>query len=284
MNLDEFIDNALQEDIGTGDITTLAVCSDKKLGKAKLLIKDTGILAGVPVAQKVFNKVDSSLEIEVFKNDGDTVVPGDIVFEVSGNMASILVSERLVLNFMQRLSGIATMTHQAVKLIKGTKSKILDTRKTTPNMRDLEKYAVRVGGGTNHRMGLYDMVMIKDNHVDMAGGIMEALRSVSEYRDKMGIPDIKTEIEVRNFEELMEVIEYGKADRIMLDNFTPEDLADAVKLIDRRFETEASGGITIANIHEYAETGVDFISMGALTHNFRSLDMSLKILLKGKLL
>lgn len=280
MNLDEIIEKALSEDIGSGDITTDAICREEKRGKAKLLIKDKGILAGVMIAQKIFNRVDPSLDIEIYKNDGDAVVEGDIVFEVSGNVSSILKAERLVLNFMQRLSGIATMTSQMVKAVKGTRARILDTRKTTPNLRELEKYAVRAGGGHNHRMGLYDMVMIKDNHVDMAGGIYKALESVYHHLSETGRKDVKVEIEVRNFEELLEVIEYGKVDRVMLDNFTPEDMADAIKLIKGKVETEASGGINLNNVREYAETGVDYISVGALTHNYRSLDMSLKVVTK----
>ncbi len=280
MTTDEIIEQALQEDIGTGDLTCLAIFKEPKAGKARLLVKEKGILAGLPVAEKIFHRVDPGLEIELFKKDGDPIVENDIVFEVRGNIVSILASERLVLNFMQRLSGIATMTHQVVKQLKGLSVKILDTRKTTPNLRELEKYAVRMGGGENHRMGLYDMVMIKDNHVDMAGGITKAIEAVHEYLSKTGKNDIKVEIEVRNFEELIQVLGFGKVDRIMLDNFTPEDLADAVKLVKGRFETEASGGITLSNVRKYGETGVDFISIGALTHNYKSLDLSLKVVKK----
>jgi nicotinate-nucleotide pyrophosphorylase (carboxylating) len=281
MTLDEIIENALHEDIGEGDITSLSIFTDNTTGKARLLIKDNGILAGVPVAEKVFHKHDPSLELKVFKKDGTKVFPKDVVFEVSGRILSIISAERLVLNFMQRLSGIATATNNIVNLLSDLNTRILDTRKTTPNLRSLEKYAVRVGGGVNHRMGLYDMVLIKDNHVDFAGGIVPAIVAVRNYLSKTGRSGIKIEIEVRNFKELEEVVEYGHVDRILLDNFNPETLAEAVRFIDGRFETEASGGISIQNVRKYAETGVDFISIGALTHNFRSLDMSLKAIVPG---
>jgi nicotinate-nucleotide pyrophosphorylase (carboxylating) len=248
-----------------------------------LKIKDKGVLAGIHVAEKVFQKVDDSLEVWSFKNDGDQVNPGDIVLEVKGNIHSILAAERLVLNFMQRLSGIATYTAKAVAKLKGLKTKVLDTRKTTPNLRELEKYAVRMGGGMNHRMGLYDMMLIKDNHVDFAGGVIPVMIALEKYKNTHKKSSVKVEIEVRNFDELSMVLKYGESlvDRIMLDNFIIEDLADAVKMINGRFETEASGGIQLTNIRKYAESGVDFVSIGALTHDFRSLDMNLKVSLKS---
>ena len=227
------------------------------------------------VAEKIFNKTDPELELTVFIEEGSFIQNDDIVFEVKGRVLSILSAERLVLNFIQRLSGIATETNRIVTQLKGLNTKILDTRKTTPNLRELEKYAVRIGGGYNHRMGLYDMIMIKDNHVDFAGGVIQAIDAVHKYLDKTG-KQLKIEIEVRDFEELYEVILHGKVDRIMLDNFNPDDLHDAIRLIKGEFETEASGGINFSNVRKYAETGVDFISVGSVTHNFRSLDMSLK--------
>lgn len=275
MTVDQIIEHALAEDIGSGDVTTLATIPVEALGKAKLLVKDEGILCGVEIARKVFAKVDPGLEVTIYIYDGSPIKRGDLVFEVSGRAASILQAERLVLNFMQRLSGIATATHNVVSRLEGLNTKILDTRKTTPLLRELEKYAVRTGGGVNHRFGLYDMVMIKDNHVDYAGGIIEAIDRVHEYFRKTGKP-LKVELEVRNFGELQQVLAHGGVDRIMLDNFSVPDMRRAVELIAGRFETEASGGITINNVREYAETGVDFISMGALTHQIVSLDLSLK--------
>ena len=275
LDLDHIIAHAINEDIGDGDHTSLAVIPQETLGKAHLKIKDNGILAGMPVAEKIFQKIDPSLEMTILKKDGEKIRPADIAFEIKGKIQSILSAERLVLNFMQRLSGIATETHRIVEQIRGLETKILDTRKTTPNLRELEKYAVRIGGGNNHRMGLYDMIMIKDNHVDFAGGVVPAIESVHKYLKTTG-RKLKIEIEVRNFEELYEVITHRKVDRIMLDNFSPEDLADAIGIINREFETEASGGINLSNVRQYAETGVDFISIGSVTHNFRSLDMSLK--------
>ncbi|MDP4281280.1 MAG: carboxylating nicotinate-nucleotide diphosphorylase [Bacteroidota bacterium] len=277
LTLDEIIERALAEDLGDGDVTSLSIYSPGMTGKARLLIKDEGILAGIPVAQKVFSRVDPSLQLTLYKKDGDPVKKGDIAFEVEGSVLSILSAERLVLNFMQRLSGIATSTARIVSELKGTKAKVLDTRKTTPNLRELEKYAVRTGGGFNHRFGLFDMVLIKDNHVDMAGGVINAIKAVHRYLEKSGRKGLKIEIEVRNLKELEDVLEYGGIDRIMMDNFTPENLTEAVHRINGRFETEASGGIKQDNIRSYAMTGVDFISVGALTHNFRSLDMSLKV-------
>ena len=280
MNLDEIIENALKEDIGDGDITSIYIIPKNIPGEARLKIKDRGIIAGIPVAEKIFQKVDPSLNVTLFKKDGDRVKPGDIVLEVKGDIHSILAAERLVLNFMQRLSGIATFTFKVVAELKGLNTRVLDTRKTTPNLRELEKYAVRIGGGMNHRMGLFDMMLIKDNHVDFAGGIIPVMISLKMYKTAHKKSPVKVEIEVRNFNELKEVIEYGKefVDRIMLDNFTIEDLTAAVTIINGRFEPEASGGIRLSNIRKYAETGVDFVSVGALTHNFKSLDMNLKVL------
>lgn len=275
MTIDEIIVKALAEDIGDGDHTTLSTMPGNIPGTAKLLVKENGILCGVALAERIFNAVDPTLRMNIFLRDGASITAGDVAFTVTGNKASILTSERLVLNFMQRLSGIATATNRAVRMLDGLTTKILDTRKTTPLLRELEKYAVRTGGGENHRMGLYDMVMIKDNHVDYAGGIVQAIDAVTAYLERTG-KNLKVEIEVRNFNELRQVLDHGNVDRIMLDNFSVEDMKTAVRTIDGRFETEASGGITEKTLRAYAETGVDFISMGALTHRIRSLDMSLK--------
>lgn len=275
MTIDEIIANALAEDIGNGDHSTLSTIPKNKKGSARLLVKQNGILSGMEVAPKVFKKVDDQIIFTPLLKDGDAIQPGDIAFTVEGSSASILMAERLVLNFMQRMSGIATTTSLYVKEIAGLKAKILDTRKTTPLLRELEKLAVRHGGGFNHRFGLYDMVMIKDNHVDFAGGIAKAIDAANEYLKSKQL-DLKIEIEVRNFEELQQVLDNGGVDRIMLDNFNPEKLGEAVMLINGRFETEASGGITLETIREYAATGVDFISVGALTHHIKSLDLSLK--------
>ncbi len=277
MNLDDIIINALSEDIGDGDHTTRSTITASAMGRARLLIKEDGILCGMHVAEKIFSNVDQGLRLTSFLNDGDIIVVGDIAFEVSGKISSILQSERLVLNFMQRLSGIATATNKLVTLIEGFHARILDTRKTTPLLRELEKYAVRKGGGMNHRIGLYDMILIKDNHVDYSGGIVRAIDSVQSYL-KANSKDLKVEIEVRDFSELQQVLDHGRVDRIMLDNFSHADLKKAVKLIGGSFETEASGGINEKNIRDYAATGVDFISVGALTHHIQSLDMSLKAL------
>lgn len=270
-----FIKNALAEDVGDGDHTSLATIPGNTIGKAKLLVKDSGILAGVELALEIFKQVDSNLKVNVFLHDGDAIKPGDIAFEVEGDAKSILTAERLVLNCMQRMSGIATKTNQIVELLKGTKAKVLDTRKTTPGLRYLEKWAVRIGGGVNHRFGLYDMILIKDNHVDYSGGIRQAIENTKAYLQKNN-KQLAIEIEVRNLEELEQVLQTGGADRILLDNFGFADLREAVKRVAGRFITEASGGITIANIRQYAECGVDFISMGALTHSVKSLDLSLK--------
>lgn len=275
MSIEEIIAQALAEDIGDGDHTTLSTIPAGTTGRAQLLIKENGILCGIEVARKVFHQVDPALKMETFLQDGAMVQKGDIAFIVSGKTASILQSERLVLNFMQRMSGIATATRQLTDLVKDLPVKLLDTRKTTPLLRQLEKYAVRTGGGGNHRMGLYDMIMIKDNHVDYAGGIAPAIDRVQDYLKKND-RQLKIEIEVRNFAELDLALQHGGIDRIMLDNFCIPDLKKAVDLIAGRYETEASGGINAMNLRDYALTGVDFISIGALTHQIKSLDMSLK--------
>ena len=265
----------MAEDIGDGDHTTLSTIPAGATGRAQLLIKENGILCGIEVARKVFHQVDPSMEMETFLQDGAMVQKGDIAFIVSGKTASILQSERLVLNFMQRMSGIATATRRITDLVKDLPVKLSDTRKTTPLLRQLEKYAVRTGGGINHRMGLYDMIMIKDNHVDYAGGIAPAIHRVQDYLKKNN-RQLKIEIEIRNFAELDLALQHGGIDRIMLDNFCIPDLKKAVELIAGRYETEASGGINATNVRDYALTGVDFISIGALTHQIKSLDMSLK--------
>jgi nicotinate-nucleotide pyrophosphorylase (carboxylating) len=274
MDIDIIIEQALLEDIGDGDHTSLSTIPENATGSAQLTIKEDGILAGVHIAEQVFKKVDPEIHFEIYIQDGSAIEKGDIVFKVTGKSISILTAERLALNFMQRMSGIATFTHKVTKQTEGLSTKILDTRKTTPLLRELEKYAVRMGGGENHRMGLYDMVMIKDNHIDFAGGIRQAIASTKKYLQAKN-KDLKIEIEVRDFDELQEVMEFGGIDRIMLDNFTPKDLKKAVSIIDGKYETEASGGITLETIRSFAETGVDYISVGALTHQIKSLDMSL---------
>jgi len=273
--VDQFIINALKEDIGDGDHTSLATIPPETAGKAKLLVKDNGILAGVELASEIFRIVDEQLKMTVFLADGVNIKFGDIAFEVEGSAQSILKAERLVLNCMQHMSGIATRTHEIVGMLKGTNTKVLDTRKTTPGMRYLEKWAVRIGGGVNHRFGLYDMILIKDNHVDYAGGIREAIESTQNYLKEKG-KKLAIEIEVRDFDELEEVLQTGGVDRILLDNFKPHDLCEALNMIEGRYITEASGGITVDNIRDYAECGVDYISVGALTHSVKSLDLSLK--------
>jgi nicotinate-nucleotide pyrophosphorylase (carboxylating) len=271
----QFIKGALAEDVGDGDHTSLATIPGNTTGKAKLLVKDHGILAGVELAVEIFNQVDPSLKVSLFMHDGDKIKPGDIAFEVEGDAKNILTAERLVLNCMQRMSGIATKTHELVELLAGTKAKALDTRKTTPGLRYLEKWAVRIGGGVNHRFGLYDMILIKDNHVDYSGGIRQAIENTKQYlKEKNKHLDI--EIEVRNLDELEEALQTGGINRILLDNFNYEDMRKAVARINGAYVTEASGGITTANIREYAECGVDYISMGGLTHSVKSLDLSLK--------
>lgn len=271
----DFINRSLQEDVGTGDHSSLASITVGKQGKARLIFKEEGIVAGLELAGQIFKTVDKNLEITYFKKDGDTVKYGDIGLHVSGSVHSILVSERLVLNCMQRLSGIATITNKIVKTIEGTNTKILDTRKTTPGLRLFEKWAVTVGGGHNHRFGLYDMIMLKDNHVDYAGGITKAVESTVKYLSKNNLK-LAIEVETRNLEEVKEALAQPAVDRIMFDNFTPELMKQAVQLVNHKKETEASGGITIENVRSYAETGVDFISIGALTHSVKSLDISLK--------
>jgi len=273
--IDQFIFNSLNEDVGDGDHTSLATIPTGTQGKAKLLVKDEGILAGVELALEIFHIVDADLKVTVFLNDGAKVKPKDIAFEVEGDAQNILKAERLVLNCMQRMSGIATKTRQIINILQGTGAKVLDTRKTTPGLRYLEKWAVRIGGGVNHRFGLYDMILIKDNHVDYSGGIRQAIENTQQYLKDQN-KKLAIEIEVRNLEELQQVLEVGGVNRILLDNFNLTDLRDAIKIINGRFITEASGGITIDNIREYAECGVDYISVGGLTHSIKSLDLSLK--------
>jgi nicotinate-nucleotide pyrophosphorylase (carboxylating) len=273
--LREFIIRSLAEDIGDGDHSSLACIPWESTGKAKLLIKEKGILAGIRVAGELFPTIDKDLKFDVLKEDGARIVPGDIAFYVSGRQQSILKSERLVLNIMQRMSGIATNTHEYVTLLNGLKTRILDTRKTTPGLRFLEKEAVRIGGGMNHRMGLYDMIMLKDNHIDYAGGIEKAILRTRDYLKKNNL-NLKIEIEARNLNDVKTILEVGGIDRIMLDNFSIKDTLAAINEISGRYETESSGGITLTTIRSYAECGVDFISVGALTHHIKSLDMSLK--------
>ncbi|MEO9533025.1 MAG: carboxylating nicotinate-nucleotide diphosphorylase [Crocinitomicaceae bacterium] len=272
----EIVDFALKEDIGDGDHTSLSTVPELATGRAKLLVKDNGILAGIELAKIIFNRVDPNLKVEVLIQDGTKVKHGDIAFHVEGSSRSILSAERLVLNFMQRMSGIATKTYELAHLIEDLPTQLLDTRKTTPCVRLMEKWAVLIGGGTNHRFALYDMIMIKDNHVDYAGGIENAITRTNSYL-KTKSKDLKIEIETRNIEEVKEVLRIGKVDRIMLDNFSPAEISEALKLIDSSiYETEASGGIDETTLRAYAETGVDFISSGALTHSYQSLDLSLK--------
>ena len=272
---DRLIDLSFAEDIGDGDHTTLCCIPEDAMGKSHLLIKEDGILAGVEVAKKVFARFDPDMQVEVLMPDGTRVKKGDIAMIVTGRVRSLLQTERLMLNIMQRMSGIATMTDRYVERLKGTHTHVLDTRKTTPGMRMLEKQAVKIGGGGNHRIGLFDMILLKDNHVDFAGGIKNAIERCHHYLKEKGL-DLKIEIEVRNFDELQQVLDYGGVDRIMLDNFTVADTKKAVDLIGGRFETESSGGITIDTIRDYAEQGVDFVSVGALTHSVKGLDMSFK--------
>jgi nicotinate-nucleotide pyrophosphorylase (carboxylating) len=275
-DLTNFIEAALKEDVRDGDHTTLACIPDDHIGEAILYVKENGIIAGIDVARAIFSLVDSSLEFKAFKQDGDAVQKGEVAFKVYGKVQFILTAERLVLNTMQRMSGIATVTKTYVNLVAHTNSKLLDTRKTTPGMRWFEKYAVRIGGGFNHRYGLFDMILIKDNHVDAAGSISTALDRVHDYLTVKNL-DLKVEIEVRNFKELEEALDHGGVDRIMLDNFTVESTKEAVRLVNGRVALESSGGITLETIRQYAETGVDYISVGALTHSVKALDLSLKI-------
>lgn len=273
--IDRLIELAILEDIGDGDHSSLSCIPANALGKVKLMLKQPGIIAGVDIAKRIYNKIDSSIEFEKLINDGTPVKYGDVAFYASGKDHALLQAERIVLNVMQRMSGIATQTNRYVKLIEGTKAKVLDTRKTTPGMRVFDKMAVRIGGGENHRMGLYDMIMLKDNHVDFAGGIEEAIRKSNEYLASTG-RKLGIEIETRNLSEVERVIKVGNVQRIMLDNFSIEDTLKAVELINGKFETESSGGITLETIRSYAECGVDFISVGAITHQIQSIDMNLK--------
>ena len=270
LSIKDFIENALREDVGNGDHTSLSTIPESSLGVANVKVKETGIIAGLVLADQILNQVDSTLKVKVLVAEGSQVKPGDIVMNVEGNTRSLLTAERLVLNCMQRMSGIATLTRKFVDELKGTNTKVLDTRKTTPNFRIFEKWAVHLGGG------LYDMILIKDNHVDAAGGIENAIERANEYLKQTG-KKLKIEIETRSLEEVNRVLKTGKVDRIMLDNFTPALLKEAIELIDKRYETEASGGITIETIRSYAESGVDYISVGALTHSHKSLDISMKI-------
>ena len=273
--IDSLIDLAFAEDIGDGDHTTLCCIPADAMGKSRLLIKEAGVLAGVEVAKEIFHRFDPTMKVEVLIEDGTEVKSGDVAMVVEGKIQSLLQTERLMLNVMQRMSGIATMTRRYVKQLEGTRTRVLDTRKTTPGLRMLEKAAVKIGGGVNHRIGLFDMILLKDNHVDFAGGIDKAIQRAKEYCQAKG-KDLKIEIEVRNFDELNQVLAIGGVDRIMLDNFTPENTRKAVEIIAGRYETESSGGITFDTLRDYAECGVDFISVGALTHSVNGLDMSFK--------
>lgn len=273
--LQQFIAQAMHEDVRGGDYSSLASIDVSAQGKAKLLVKDNGILCGIKVAKAIFAQVDSNLRVETHIHEGSAIKYGDVAFHVYGSAISILTAERLVLNCMQRMSGIATKTNEYVKAIEGTNAKVIDTRKTTPNLRFLEKYAVTVGGGSNHRFGLYDMIMLKDNHIDFCGNITKAVSKVRDYLAANNL-DLKIEVETRNLDNVKEVLQCGGIDRIMLDNFIPEKVKEAVDMINGKYETEASGGITLDTIRSYAETGVDFISVGALTHSVKSLDLSLK--------
>ncbi|MEZ5008995.1 MAG: carboxylating nicotinate-nucleotide diphosphorylase [Chitinophagales bacterium] len=273
------IERAFKEDVKDGDHTSLACIGKEPKGKARLIIKEDGILAGIEAAVEVFKYYDPNLKVTTYIKDGENVKYGDIAFHVEGSALSILTAERIALNIMQRMSGIATKTSKYVKAIEGTGATVIDTRKTTPGIRLLEKWAVRIGGGENHRMGLYDMMMIKDNHVDFCGGIKKAISAANKYLEEKDL-DIAIEIETRNLDEVRRVMEVGRVNRIMLDNFTPQELLKAVNLIDGKFETEASGGITLETIRSYAETGVQYISSGALTHSAVSMDMSLKAIIE----
>ena len=274
--IDDLLDLAFAEDIGDGDHTTLSTIPADAMGRSKLLIKEKGVLAGVDVAEKVLHKVDPSIKMEVFIHDGSEVNPGDVAFVAEGPVRSLLVAERTMLNIMQRMSGVATMTRKYQDELKGLNTRVLDTRKTTPGMRMLEKEAVRIGGGTNHRIGLFDMILIKDNHEDFAGGIEQAVARAKEYCKANGKEDLKIEVECRSLDDIRKVLEIGGVDRIMFDNFSPELTKEAVKLVDGKVETESSGGITFDTLRAYGETGVDFISVGALTHSVKGLDMSFK--------
>src|SRR4030042_7117021 len=273
--IDALIDIAISEDTGDEDHTSKACIPFTAIGNARLLIKEKGILAGIDIATKVFKRIDPEIKIDFYRKDGDKILPGEIAFEVMGRVVSILKSERLVLNFLQRMSGIATQTNMYVSKLKGFKTIILDTRKTTPGFRIFEKMAVEIGGGQNHRKGLYDMILIKDNHIDFAGGIKNAIENVNDYLRRIN-KNLKVEIEARSLDDVKEILKIGHVDRIMLDNFSPDKTLKAVKLINGKYETESSGNITLRNIREYAECGVDYVSVGALTHQIKSLDMRLK--------
>ncbi|HIX85467.1 MAG TPA: carboxylating nicotinate-nucleotide diphosphorylase [Candidatus Parabacteroides intestinigallinarum] len=273
--IDDLIKLAFAEDIGDGDHTTLCCIPETAMGKSHLIVKEDGVLAGVEMARRIFHDFDPSLKMTVFIPDGSEVKKGDIAFEVEGKVRSLLQTERLMLNVMQRMSGVATTTRKYVKALEGTKTRVLDTRKTTPGMRMMEKEAVRLGGGTNHRIGLFDMILLKDNHVDFAGGIEQAITRAHNYLKEKG-KNLKIEIEVRNFDELEQVLRVGGVDRIMLDNFDIERTKEAVRRVGGRYEIESSGGITFDTLRDYAECGVDYISVGALTHSVKSLDMSFK--------
>ncbi len=272
--VDRLIDLSFAEDIGDGDHTTLCCIPADAMGKSHLLIKEDGILAGVEIAKEVFHRFDPDMQVEVLMGDGSRAKKGDIAMIVSGRVRSLLQTERLMLNIMQRMSGIATMTDKYVQRLKGTKTRVLDTRKTTPGLRMLEKEAVKIGGGMNHRIGLFDMILLKDNHIDFAGGIHNAVSRAKQYCKEKG-KDLKIEVEVRNFEELEQALA-EKPDRIMFDNFTPEDTKKAVEIVNHQCETESSGGITFETMVPYAKAGVDFISFGALTHSVKGLDLSFK--------
>lgn len=274
--IDALLDLAFAEDLGDGDHTTLSTIPSDAMGRSRLIIKEKGILAGVDIAEKVLHKVDPSIKMEVFIHDGAEVNPGDVAFTAEGPVRSLLVAERTMLNIMQRMSGVATMTRRYQDQLDGLHTRVLDTRKTTPGMRMLEKEAVRIGGGTNHRIGLFDMILIKDNHEDFAGGIEQAVARAKEYCKANGKENLKIEVECRNLDDIRKVLEIGGVDRIMFDNFTPELTKDAVALVGGKVETESSGGITFDTLRAYGETGVDFISVGALTHSVKGLDMSFK--------
>ncbi len=273
----KLIQMALREDVGNGDHSSLSCIPPTEMGEMKLLVKEDGILCGVDVAREVIRQVDEKIEMEVYKQDGDPIKKGDIVFKLYGPACSMLTAERNVLNYMQRMSGIATTTREYVDMVKDTPVTLLDTRKTTPNMRIFEKYAVKVGGATNHRFGLYDMMMLKDNHIDFAGGIENAIDAANAYQKQNGL-DLKIEIETRSLDDVRRVMAHGGVHRIMFDNFTPEQIVEGVKLVNHKYETEASGGINKSTLRAYAVTGVDFISIGAFTHHIASLDLSLKFL------
>ncbi len=278
MSIEEIIRQAIKEDIGSGDHSSLSCIPDTAYGKAELVIKEEGVIAGVDIALQVFDQIDKSLKTNVLILDGTEVKKNDVVFTMEGKIRSILLSERLMLNIMQRMSGIATKTRHFCNLIKGTNAKLLDTRKTTPNIRILEKMAVRIGGGYNHRMGLYDMIMLKDNHIDYAGGIEMAIKKANDYVNSNNL-DIKIEIETRSLFEVEKALSLGGFHRIMFDNFTVDNVRKGVEMVQNRYETEASGNINESTIRVYAETGVDFISVGALTHSVKGLDMSLKAII-----